>query len=143
MVRALLLGAASAAFFVSGVCAEPVGALNPAVTQDNIKQTVCVPGWTKTVRPPVAYTTKLKIQQLHDQHLAGTASDYEEDHMIPLSLGGAPSDPANLWPQAWPEARQKDAVENMLHRMLCKHEVSLERAQTEVRHWRDYISHSE
>ena len=25
--------------------------------------------------------------------------DYEEDHLIPLELGGAPGDPRNLWPQ--------------------------------------------
>ena len=27
------------------------GATNPAVTQDNIKSTICVSGWTKTIRP--------------------------------------------------------------------------------------------
>jgi hypothetical protein len=26
--------------------------------------------------------------------------DYEEDHVVPLCLAGAPQDPANLWPQS-------------------------------------------
>jgi len=36
------------------------GAINSDVTQDNIHNTVCVRGWTKTVRPPSFYTTRLK-----------------------------------------------------------------------------------
>jgi len=52
------------------------------------------------VRPPVQYTEELKRQQIrtfgyHDRRL----SQYEEDHLIPLGLGGAPSDPRNLWPE--------------------------------------------
>lgn len=38
------------------------GAVNPAVTQANIQRTICVPGWTRTVRPPVPYTNALKIR---------------------------------------------------------------------------------
>jgi hypothetical protein len=29
----------------------PPGALNPAVTQATISQTICMRGWTRTVRP--------------------------------------------------------------------------------------------
>src|ERR1035437_3182978 len=36
------------------------GALNPAVTQATIGMTICVSGWTTTVRPPTSYTTPLK-----------------------------------------------------------------------------------
>jgi hypothetical protein len=36
------------------------GATNPDVTQDTISTTICVPGWTKTVRPPISYTNPLK-----------------------------------------------------------------------------------
>jgi hypothetical protein len=28
-------------------------------------------------------------------------SDYELDHLIPLELGGAPAEAANLWPEPW------------------------------------------
>ena len=48
----LLLAPLSA---LAGDLPDPVdtpGAINPKVTQDNIHQTICVQGWTKTVRPP-------------------------------------------------------------------------------------------
>src|SRR5262249_9192536 len=39
------------------------GATNPDVTQSTIGQTICVSGWTQTVRPPTSYTNPLKVQQ--------------------------------------------------------------------------------
>jgi len=39
------------------------GAINLDITQGNIQQTVCVKGFTKTIRPPVSYTNKLKKAQ--------------------------------------------------------------------------------
>ena len=46
------------------------GATDPAVTQANIYSTICVSGWTATVRPPESYTENLKEEQLnhHEQH---------------------------------------------------------------------------
>lgn len=58
----------------------PPGALNPKVTQANIGSTICIRGWTATVRPPLSYTAKLKPKQIREQHLPGGPSDYEEDH---------------------------------------------------------------
>jgi hypothetical protein len=52
------------------------GALNPMVTQETIGSTICVSGWTRYA----------------DRKLG----DYEEDHPIPLVLGGSPSDARNL-----------------------------------------------
>jgi hypothetical protein len=80
--------------------ARTPGALNPAVTQDTIGSTICVRGWTRTVRPPREYTSALKRQQIHvwgyeDRRMG----DYEEDHLVPLDLGGSPTDPRNLWPE--------------------------------------------
>ena len=40
------------------------GVLNPDVTQANIGSTICVRGWTRTVRPPVDYTNALKLKQM-------------------------------------------------------------------------------
>ena len=113
------------------------GAINPNVTQANIQQTICVSGWTKTIRPPTTYTTKLKIQQLRAAGLRGTASEYEEDHLISLQLGGHPTDPANLWPQPWVtssgwDARKKDVIETRLKRMVCTGKISLADAQKEI-----------
>lgn len=38
------------------------GAINPTVTQDNIQSTICVPSYTKTIRPPEQITYRLKLQ---------------------------------------------------------------------------------
>ena len=40
------------------------GAIDPDVTQANIQQTVCVRGYTKTIRPPAYFTNRLKKQQI-------------------------------------------------------------------------------
>ncbi|MDH6135637.1 hypothetical protein P3T37_005054 [Kitasatospora sp. MAA4] len=113
------------------------GALNPAVTQDTIDSTICVSGWTTTVRPSTSYTNKLKAQQIIAYGYSDTnMSDYEEDHFIPLELGGAPKDPNNLWPEPHDNATgtsfQKDAVENALKRAVCSGAVQLAPAQTAI-----------
>lgn len=108
------------------------GVVNPAVTQATIAVTICVPGWTATIRPPSSFTTALKKQQLAASHLKGTTKDYEEDHFISLELGGHPTSAKNLWPEPYrptPGARQKDRVENFLHDAVCHGDLTLTRAQ--------------
>jgi hypothetical protein len=93
--------------------------LNPAVTPATVRQTVCVAGWTATQRPPQAYTSALKRQQLQQLHLSGPASAYEEDHRLPLEGGGAPRDPYNLTPEPLAQAHAKDQAENQLRAAIC------------------------
>ena len=38
------------------------GAINPRITQSNIRNTICRPGYTATVRPPFEYTNAMKHQ---------------------------------------------------------------------------------
>lgn len=109
------------------------GAIDPIVTQANLFQTICVKGYTKTVRPPVTYTNKLKLLQIRlygypnqDPHL------YEEDHLIPLELGGAPSDPKNLWPEPGSSPNPKDKIENLCHQLVCAGKLSLADAQRQI-----------
>ena len=111
------------------------GAVDPRVTQDNIGQTICVSGYTKTVRPPTSYTTPLKIKQMALYGWTGSTSDYEEDHLIPLEVGGHPTDPKNLWPEPYnvPNgARKKDKVENLLHSRVCSGQMTLVDAQNQI-----------
>jgi len=110
----------------------PRGAYNPAVTQTNINQTICVRGWTKTVRPPRAYTDQLKRRQITARHLPGPVGAYEEDHLIPLELGGHPTDPTNLWPQPWDQAKRKDTWELSLNRAVCAGRMSLADARRQI-----------
>lgn len=118
------------------VAAAPVpGAVNPAVTQADIRITICVSGWTTTIRPPASYTNKLKLQQMANLKLTGTPHDYEEDHLISLEIGGNPTSPQNLWPQPWTgpaNAHHKDRLENLLHKLVCTGKLSLTDAQHEI-----------
>jgi hypothetical protein len=114
------------------VLADPVrtpGVLNPDVTQRNISETICVPGWTRTVRPPVEYTNALKLEQMRAYRELGSPSDYQEDHLISLELGGDPTDPRNLWPEPYPRAAQVDRVENDLNAKVCSGALTLADAQ--------------
>ena len=112
--------------------ASAPGAVNPAVTQANIHQTICVPGWTATVRPPVSYTDHLKAQQMAALGLTGPASAYEEDHRIPLEAGGSPTSAMNLWPELWDGPRgahSKDFIENRVHTSICAGRMTLAQGQ--------------
>jgi hypothetical protein len=42
------------------------GRSNPNVTSENIDETICVPGFTKKIRPPTSYTNKLKKKQIEE-----------------------------------------------------------------------------
>ena len=77
------------------------GAIDPTVTQDNIQSTICVPGYTKTVRPPERITHRLKLQIMAAYGRSGDLRDYELDHFIPLELGGCPDCVTNLWPEPY------------------------------------------
>jgi hypothetical protein len=105
------------------------GVTNPDVTQATIGRTICVRGWTKTVRPPSDYTSALKAHQLAEFGLRGPPSAYQEDHLISLELGGSPSDPRNLWPQPYPRASQVDRIENELNAKVCAGDLLLADAQ--------------
>jgi hypothetical protein len=111
---------------------------DPRVTQANIGSTICTRGYTTTVRPPVSYTEGLKRRQMVAYDRKGPISSYEEDHLIPLEIGGDPTDPHNLWPEpraGAPEstpgrtASDKDLVENAAHAAVCTHQMALGEAQ--------------
>lgn len=110
------------------------GAIDLAVTQENLKQTVCITYYTNTVRPPSSYTNKLKKQQILDYKYKNRDPKlYEEDHLIPLAVGGNPTSPLNLWPEPrkntnW-GASKKDRLEVLLHKQLCNGKITLEQAQ--------------
>lgn len=113
------------------------GSYNSDVTQSNIHSTICVSGWTGTIRPPTSYTNPLKIQGIADYGYSDTSTaDYEEDHFIPLELGGDPRDPGNLWPEPQygsPTASTKDGVETKLKNAVCNGTVTLSAARTAIK----------
>ena len=114
------------------IVADPVrtpGVLNPDVTQANIGTTICVQGWTRTVRPPTDYTNALKLRQMRAYGEIGPPSAYQEDHLISLELGGHPTDPRNLWPEPYPRAARVDTIENELNARVCGGSLTLAEAQ--------------
>ena len=118
------------------------GTIDPSITQANIQSTVCVKGYTKTVRPPAYVTNKLKKEQMFIYGYSDVnPTHYEEDHLIPLSIGGNPSSTLNLGPQPriseW-NAEKKDFLEFRLQKMACTGEISLDEARTAISH--DWIS---
>jgi hypothetical protein len=66
---------------------------------------------------------------------SGDLRDYELDHFIPLELGGCPDCRSNLWAEPYDAslgAKQKDRVENYLHRQVCSGEITLKEAQDAI-----------
>jgi hypothetical protein len=105
------------------------GVVNPDVTDDTAKATICVSGWTKTVRPSVAWTNTLKKTLVP----AGKQmSDGELDHRLSIEDGGAPKDPKNLWFQIYGDrygAKVKDVLETKLKTQVCHHQIGLDEAR--------------
>jgi hypothetical protein len=100
------------------------GAIDAAVTQDNLSVTLCRPGgYTASVRPPERLTRPFKAAALRAYAERGSMSGYELDHLVPLEVGGS-SDTRNLWPEPDDRpsagvANSKDPVESRLHALVC------------------------
>jgi len=135
---------------------------NPEVTQANIQQTICVRGWTATIRPQHSYTDTLKRRQLQAARFADkNPAHYEEDHFISLELGGNPRDAKNLWPEMWGTpgtpltsrgpfppslvgAKAKDKTETALNTAVCNGTMTLQEAQRIIKtdwfkYYRDHV----
>ncbi len=93
------------------------------------------PGYSASVRPPFKYTNAMKHRLMRAYGAAGSIHDYELDHLIPIGVGGCPDCESNLWPEPrniFPGAKEKDEVEDYLHRQVCSGVLSLAEAQQEI-----------
>ncbi|MFI2206964.1 hypothetical protein ACH47Z_40940 [Streptomyces sp. NPDC020192] len=114
------------------------GALNSAVTQSTINSTICVSGYSSSIRPSTSYTNALKVKQIAQYGYSDTSTaDYEEDHLIPLSLGGNPTSAQNLWPEPRYDAggytsTDKDTIEYKLYKAVCAGTIQLAPAQKAI-----------
>ena len=76
------------------------GALNPAVTDANIHETICrLDGYTGSERPPDSVTEPEKRAEMAAYDNRAPLSTVELDHDVPLTLGGAVNDMRNYWPE--------------------------------------------
>lgn len=112
------------------------GETDPTITQATIHQTICVSGYTATVRPPTSLTNRLKIAGIAQYGYADpNPAGYVEDHLVALELAGAARSPRNLWPQprgGTKNASLKDAEENTLHAAVCAGTMTLANAQARI-----------
>jgi hypothetical protein len=133
--------AVRAAIFLAAMACAPAQAqplpINPAITQATTGETICRAGWTRTIRPPTGHMRHIKRHMLAeigepDSH----GRRYELDHKIPLTLGGAATNPRNLTLEPLAEARKKNAVESCLSSAVCQGRTTLDEAQLAI--WTDW-----
>jgi hypothetical protein len=108
------------------------GAYDSAVTQANIQSTVCISGYTATVRNVPASEKSAVYKEYGITHHAPYS--YEVDHIVSLELGGS-NNIANLYPEAYANpngARVKDRLENAMHAAVCAGRLILKTAQREI-----------
>jgi hypothetical protein len=121
---------------VSAEPSPPLVVLNQDVRQDNIQQTICVPGYTATVRPSTTYTNGIKRKLMREQSLPPESiSSMELDHRVPLALGGHPRNEQNLMLQPWEGengAKKKDRLERKLQILVCAGKVLLDDARRAI-----------
>ena len=107
------------------------GSIDPAVTQANLRSTICRSGYTRTVRPPEAQTERFKFKVAYPAYGDPHSERTELDHLVSLELGGS-NDATNLWPETPPTPNPKDKVENALNRAVCSGRVTLAAAQDAI-----------
>jgi hypothetical protein len=131
-------------------------AVNPAVTDANVRQTICNPSWTRNLRPPASLTEQWKREILTAYHLSGSVRDYEGDHRMPeADLGGDPGAslqggrwvmtdqvvtlpsgvavPANFADESPASPNPKDHDETALHDEVCAGRLTLTAARIQLR----------
>ena len=117
------------------------GAIDPAISQANIASTICDPDFLAARSPRPSWTAAARRRLAGILFPGQSPENFALDQLVPISLGGAPTDARNLWLQTWTgeqSAARKDALEQELHRMVCDHRLSLISAQQMVaRDWID------
>lgn len=132
-IAALLLVLAAAP--TAGNAATLPGEPGAIATTD--AATVCMPGYASSVRPRGYEWREIKnALYLRAGVPRGRRFGLVSDHIVPLELGGAPSNMENLWLQPYGDAHAKDRVENTLHILVCDGRMSLTEAQMRIaRDW--------
>lgn len=104
------------------------GSYDSSVTLAQVQQS----GFAASRRPGRWLSLKLKGQAMkrYGIPLVGNWHKYTLDHLVPLSLGGMPQDPLNIWPQLKAEAKLKDRDEAAWLRSARSSSVLLRESQS-------------
>ncbi|MGB8885795.1 MAG: zf-HC2 domain-containing protein [Candidatus Korobacteraceae bacterium] len=106
--------------------------LTPGVSRPVSTSEVC----TETYSDDAAVVPAAVKQRVFQEYgMAPQSTNYELDYLISPQLGGT-DDVRNLWPEpaaasAW-NARDKDALENRLHQLVCQNKIDLSTAQRDL-----------
>lgn len=113
------------------------GLATSEVTQTNIDKTICVPGWTSTIRPPATIARAIKVHMMNTQSIPiDRLGEYQLDHIVPLCLGGDPESLDNLQLQHNHDAKIKDKMERKICCMVCSGQVKLSEARKQIEDWK-------
>jgi hypothetical protein len=138
----MMLRAPISAIFLLATTSFAMGAgdlpVNPDVTPETIHSTICVSGYSSSIRPPQAYTDRVKRHLMREAGIPFEfIHDYVLDHVIPISSGGSPTDLRNLRLQPRDLSLAKDRAENRSHQFICDGRLDLRSAQqTMYSDWR-------
>lgn len=106
--------------------------LTPGTTLKVNKDDLCGSS-SKTLDGSIPISLKRKVFDLYGIR-TDKPTPYNVDRLIPVSLGGSNSI-KNLWPQPlsgeW-SYHKKNKLEHRLHKLVCRGELDLERAQQEI-----------
>jgi hypothetical protein len=119
----------------------PTAVLNQDVSQATLSETICTPGYTRSVRPSSSYTNGIKkrLMRVDGLDFDTDKSQFELDHVVPLALGGHPRNINNLVLQKWEGsngAKRKDRLEVKLQCLVCARRVTLAEVQDAI--WTDW-----
>ncbi len=112
---------------------EPNRQLTPGATRFVSAHELCATEYSDDAGDVSA---EVKERVLKEYGLAGRLpTNYELDYLISPQLGGT-EDVSNLWPEpatatTW-DVKTKDALENRLHQMVCRGNISLTTAQKDL-----------
>lgn len=115
----------------AGPRVHPDPRLTPGAVASRDPAETCMPGYSRAHRLAYGAPGELgRYERVMRAYGVPRAlwHGYELDHLVPLCLGGADTE-ANLWPQAWGDARRKDAAEAAACWAVCADELGLREAQ--------------
>jgi hypothetical protein len=129
---ALAVSLTACATSAAGAWTLPNASMTPGAILSSDPAVVCVRGYSRTVRPPYDYAwRRFRVSVFRAYDIPHERwHDFTLDHDVPLSLGGAPEDLRNVWPEPKAEAKRKDEVEDALLAAVCyRHTLTLAAAQ--------------
>jgi hypothetical protein len=110
----------------------PIRQLTPGTTHSAELCSLCKLGYARTQRN-VSEKIKRAVFARYQVDWS-TKENYECDHLISLELAGDNS-VENLWPEPYAgtwNAHVKDQLENRLHTLVCRRQITLEEAQVAI-----------